>query len=231
MGTAIKSLHASHVTAVIPWMGYSKQDKEFRRGEAVSANLVAKLIEAAGFDRVITMELHSENVMPYFHIPVTELSSHGLLSSYLRQEEDIANMVVASPDKGGKSRSARFATEVGLPIVYLEKERDLATGDVVVTNVSEPVVGRDVIIFDDIINTGATAIKVSAFLKSQGAGAIYFLATHAVFAGEATAKLKASSIDRVMVTDTIQIPKEKHTSKLTVVSVAPIIAEAIRKNS
>lgn len=233
IGQAAKSLGAGRVTAVIPWMGYSKQDKAFRKGEAVSASLVAKFIEVAGFDAVMTVELHSENVVPFFHIPVTEFSTHELLGASLKSLPagkaglNLLGTIVVSPDTGGKSRSARFAKTVGLPIVYLEKDRDKVTGKVSVTGVNGDVGGKDVVIFDDIINTGATAIKISQFLKGRGAKRIFFLATHAVLAGDAAQKLGQSPIDQVVVTDTISIPKEKRFSKLTIVSVASQLADAI----
>lgn len=228
IGQAAKSLGAGQVTAVIPWMGYSKQDKAFRKGEAVSASLVAKFIEVAGFDAVMTVELHSENVVPFFHIPVTELSTHDVLRGGLSfARPPLAKLAVVSPDAGGKSRSARFAKSMGLPIVYLEKDRDKGTGKVTVTGVSGDVGGKDVVIFDDIINTGATAIKTSAFLKNHGAKRIFFLATHAVLSGDASEKLAQSPIDQVIVSDTIFIPKEKRFDKLTIVSVAPLLADAL----
>lgn len=128
---------------------------------------------------------------------------------------------------GGRSRSDRFARAVGLPIVYLMKDRDKATGHVTVTGIRGDVRGKDVVIFDDIINTGATAIKTSAFLKQRGAKRICVLATHAVLAGDAAGKLAHSPIDRVVVTDTILIPKEKLFPSLSIVSVAPLIASAL----
>jgi len=228
IGQALKNLKAARSTAVIPWLGYSKQDKEFRKGEAISAQLVAKFIEAAGFDQVITIELHSETVIPFFHIPVTELSTHALLAAAVSAETHKEKTVVVSPDSGGQSRSERFARQVGLPIVYLDKQRDLASGSVTVKSISRPVAGMTVIIFDDIINTGATAIKTSEFLKSHRAGKIFFLATHAVLAGEASRFLAQSPIDQVIVTDTIFIPPEKAFSKLKVVSTDKLLADAIR---
>ena len=228
IASAAKSLGAARVTAVIPWMGYSKQDKAFRKGEAISAQLVAHFIEAAGFDAVVTCQLHSENVIPFFHIPVTELSTQDILRGGLAvASPSIEQVTVVSPDAGGKSRSARFAQAMNLPIVYLEKERDKATGNVTVTGISGVVGSRDVVIFDDIINTGATAIKTSVFLKEHGAGRMYFLATHAVLAGEAAGELVRSPIDAVVVTDTISIPQRKQFGKLNIVSVAPLIADAI----
>lgn len=233
IGQALKSLKARHVTAVIPWLGYSKQDKEFRKGEAVSAQLVAKFIEAAGFDHVITVELHSENVVPFFHIPVQEISSHQLLVETLQKQSKLSfdHMCVVSPDTGGKSRSARFARLLNLPIVYLEKDRDKASGKVAVTGIQGNVQGKDAVIFDDIINTGATAIKTSQFLKQKGALKIYFLATHAVLAGAASLQLAESLIDQVIVADTIFIPKAKQFSKLSIISVAPLLADAISRGT
>jgi ribose-phosphate pyrophosphokinase len=230
IGSALKDLHAKSVTAVIPWMGYSKQDKAFRKGEAVSAQLVAKFIEAAGFDRVITVELHSENVLPYFRIPIVELSTHKLLAAALQRQSKLSfeHAVVVSPDIGGKSRSEQFAQAVGLPVVYLEKSRDLATGRVQVTGIQGVVKDTSVIIFDDIINTGATAAKTSEFVKKHGAKHVYFLATHAVLAGNSRAILSQSVIDTVIVTDTIIMPLIDELARISVVSVAPLLADAIR---
>lgn len=226
MATAMKDLGASSVYAVIPWMGYSKQDKAFRKGEAVSAQLVAKIIEVAGIDRVITCELHSKIVLPYFRIPVVELSTQKLLGRAI-QKNSYKSAVVVSPDKGGASRSEMFAAYIGIPIVYLSKTRNLASGEVTVTAISDSVDGKNCIIFDDIINSGATAIRTSEYLKKHGAGNIFFLATHGVLAGDAGKKLESSPIDTIVITDTINIPKDKLFAKLRIVSIAPILADAI----
>jgi len=229
MSQAVRSLGARKVTAVIPWMGYSKQDKEFRKGEAVSAQLIAKLIEVAGIDSVITIELHSENLVPFFQIPVVEITTHDLLADALKREISISNMIVVSPDRGGQGRSDRFAKHVDLATIYLEKKRDLLTGEVKVVGASSNVSGKEIVIFDDIINTASTAIRTSEYLKENGADRIHFLATHAVLAGNASVNLARSPIDRVIVTDTIYVEPEKVFSKLTVITVAPLLAEAIRK--
>ncbi|MBI5019528.1 ribose-phosphate pyrophosphokinase [Candidatus Gottesmanbacteria bacterium] len=234
LGSSLRDLHAKKVTAVIPWMGYSKQDKAFRKGEAVSAQLIAKFIEAAGFDAVITMELHSENVLPFFHIPVTELSTHTVLHHALSELVPGAvseGTVVVSPDRGGKSRSERFARAVGLPVVYLEKSRDTVTGEVRVTGIDGSVSGKPVIMFDDIINTGSTAVKTSEYVQKEGATAIYFLATHAVLAGSGAAVLAGSTISRVLVTDTVFIPENKKFATLAITSVSGIIADAIHNQT
>jgi ribose-phosphate pyrophosphokinase len=224
MATAMKDLKSANITAVIPWMGYSKQDKAFRRGEAVSAQLVAKFIETAGFNQVMTCELHSEKILPYFRIPVVELSTHKLFVRTLKRN---VPSVVVSPDMGGRNRSEAFAKEVGMPIVYLMKKRDLTSGDVTITAISERVDGKDCIIFDDIINSGATAIKSGEYLKKHGAKHIFLFATHGVLAGDAVGDLSSSYIDKIIITDTIAIPSEKKFDKLQIVSVAPILANAI----
>lgn len=225
IGQALKSLKARHITAIIPWLGYSKQDKEFRKGEAVSAQLVARFIEAAGFDQIITLELHSENLVPFFNIPVKEISTQELLAKSVK---NYAHNLVVSPDSGGQSRSEKFARNLGLEIVYADKKRNLTSGQVEIIRISTAVKNRDVIIFDDIINTGETAVKLSRFLKTKGAQKITFLATHAVMAGNATELLKASPIHEIVVTDTIFIPKGKQFTKLKIVSVADLISVEIR---
>ena len=224
IGQALKNLKADKVTAIIPWLGYSKQDKEFRKGEAVSAQLVAKFIEAAGFDNIISLELHSENLLPFFKIPFQKISTHDLLAQQIQINK---NMLVISPDKGGQGRSQNFAKKLNLPIAYVEKQRDLITGIVKVVSVSENVKGKEIIFFDDIINTGQTAIKESEYLKDKGVKKIIFLATHAVLAGDASPKLQNSPIDEIIVTDTIKIPKEKQFPKLKIISVVDLIANKI----
>ena len=230
LGQAAKDLGAKKVTAVIPWMGYSKQDKAFRKGEAISAQLVAKFIEAAGFDAVITVELHSENVIPYFGIPVTELSSHILLVEALTKQSSIhlENACVVSPDRGGKTRSEVFAKEAHLPMVYLDKARNYETGRVSITGIEGEVSGKDVVIFDDIINTGATSIEAARYLKEQGAKHIYMLATHAVLAGSAVIDLAGSVVEDVFVTDYIFVPQSKQFDRMSIISLAPILADAIQ---
>ncbi|MEK7801170.1 MAG: ribose-phosphate diphosphokinase, partial [Pseudomonadota bacterium] len=151
-----------------------------------------------------------------------------LLSQALPRGIDRTQMVVVSPDTGGKSRSEKFATTMSLPIIYLDKARNPVTGEVAVIGISADVQGRHVIIFDDIINTGATAAKTSHFLKTKGANHVYFLATHAVLAGHAPELLQKSMIDNIIVTDTIWVPQEKQFAKLSSASVAPLLADAIK---
>lgn len=256
IGDGIKRLGAKKLTAVIPWLGYSKQDKEFRKGEAVSVFLVAKFLECAGFGKVISLDLHSQKIKEYFKIPVIELSARELLGKEimnvsfwggakrriqnqgaiidsgqaLRQTQGIARMtscIVVSPDKGGVGRSEKFAKEEGLPIAHLDKTRDLVTNKVIIHGIDIDVAGKDTVIFDDIINTGGTVIETANFLHKRKAKSILFLATHAVLAGEASEKIQDSFIDKVVVTDTIYIPEEKVFPKLKIVSVADIVSNKL----
>lgn len=224
-GDALKRLGAKKITAVVPWMGYSKQDKEFRKGEAVSAQLVAKFIETAGFTGVITFDLHSPKIKEYFSIPLVELSTKNL---YQEEIDGCPSCIIVSPDKGGRNRSDNLAEILNLPVAHLDKTRDLAGGAVSIQGIDKDISGETVIIFDDIINTGSTAIATAGFLHEKGAKQIFFFATHGVFSGQATKNIQNSPIDKVVVTDTIYIPPEKVFPKLKIISVADLIAEEIQ---
>lgn len=225
LGSAAKRFGARKIIAIIPWLGYSKQDKEFRRGEAVSIQLVAKFLEATGFDGIITCELHSQKIPEYFSIPLTQVSTKQLLA---RQVKKSLKLVIVSPDKGGRSRAEDFAEDLVLPIVHLEKERDRKTGKVKVLGIDKNISGKEAVIFDDMINTGSTAIETAKFLTDKGAKKILFLATHGVLSVDAPKKLQISYINKVVVTDTISIPKEKRFPKLSIISTAGLLAKAIQ---
>lgn len=229
LGSALKRLGSKKLTAIITWMGYSKQDKEFRRGEAVSAELVARFIETAGFNKVITVELHSSKIKEYFKIPVVELSAKSLIVDELRVtgyglKDDF---IVVSPDKGGVGRSGEFAKIAGLPIAYLDKSRDLVTGKVTIHGIDKSINAKTVIIYDDIINTGSTAVETAKFLHAKGAKKIIFIGIHAVLSGMASKNIQNSFIDEAITTDTINIPKEKLFKKLKIITVKDLVANAV----
>lgn len=221
MGNAVLGLGAKSIAAIIPWLGYSKQDKEFRKGEAVSSQLVAKFIESANFSKVITLELHSELIKKYFSIPILELSTKKILADNI---DNFQSYIVISPDKGGISRSDAFAKYLNLPISYLDKARDLSSGEVKILGIDKDIKNKKAVIFDDMINTGSTAVETARFLKNQGIKKIIFLATHAILSGEASKRLQESAIDEVVVSDTIFISKEKIFPKLKIISVSDLIA-------
>lgn len=230
LGSALKRLGAKKITTIIPWMGYSKQDKEFRKGEAVSSQLLAKFIEIAGFDQVITVELHSEKIREYFKIPVQELSAKELIVGGLRVTSYGLknNLIVVSPDKGGKGRSGEFAKLAGLPIAFLDKSRDLETGKVMIHGIDKSIKGKTVVIYDDIINTGSTAVETARFLHAKGAKKIIFIGIHAVLSGDASTNIENSFIDEVISTDTINIPKDKLFGKVKVISIVDLIIKRLQ---
>lgn len=229
MGSALKKLGVGKLTVIIPWMGYSKQDKEFRKGEAISSQLVAKFIETAGFDKVITVELHSPKIKEYFKIPVVELSAKELIVKSMNGVNVLrmTDTIVVSPDKGGMGRSGEFAKMINLPIAYLDKSRDLVTGKVTIHGIDKSIKTKTVIIYDDIINTGSTAVETAKFLHQKGAKKIIFIGIHAVLSVEASKNIQKSFINEVITTDTINIPEEKLFKKLKIISVKDLIANAV----
>lgn len=230
LGSALKRLEAKNITAIIPWLGYSKQDREFRKGEAVSIELVAKLLETAGFEKIIAVELHSQTVKEYFKIPIIELSAKELVKKIILQKKE-NDFIVISPDLGGKGRSCEFARIMQWPIAYLNKKRDYSDGKVIILDIDREIKGREVIIYDDIINTGATAVETANFLQKKGAKRIIFIGVHSVLSGNAGILLQNSFIDEVITTDTIDLSKEKQFSKLKIISVDDLLTEKLRNLS
>lgn len=230
LGDALSRLGAKSLIAVIPWLGYSKQDKEFRKGEAVSSQLVAKFIEIAGFSKIITIELHSPKIKGYFKIPVIELSAKEAFVKVIQDKYPIPgdDITVISPDKGGAGRSELFVKLIGLPIAYIDKERDLTTGKVQILGIDKEIKGKTVIIYDDIINTGNTAVEIAKFLHQKRAKRVIFIGIHAVLSGNACKNIQESFIDEVLVTNTIQIPKAKMFRKLRILPIEDLIVHAIK---
>lgn len=225
MADSARRLGAQKIVGLIPWLGYSKQDREFRLGEAVSVEVIAKILSCAELSKIIFFDLHSQLIKKYFAIPIEELSAREELYRALKQDfPETFSLVIISPDKGGKGRAEKFAGNYKLPVVYLEKTRDLTTGKINYQKGSEDLSGKTAVIFDDIINRGGTVIKAADVLKEMGAENVVVLATHGVLAGEAPQSLEVSQIDKVYLTDTIYIPKERQFPKLKIVSVAQILA-------
>ncbi len=228
MADSAQRLGAKEIVGIIPWLGYSKQDKEFRVGEAVSVEVIAKILSCVKFSQIILFDLHSDLIKKYFSVPVVELSAQEELYQALKKDfPNLYQAVVVSPDKGGKGRAERFAKNYKLPVVYLEKARDLTTGKINYQKGSEDLSGKTAVIFDDIINRGGTVIKAAEVLKEMKAQKVIVLATHGVLAGEAKESLQASKVDRVYLTDTIDIPRERQFSKLKIVSIAKTLARSM----
>jgi len=225
MVDSAKRLGAKEIIAIIPWLGYSKQDKEFRRGESVSGEVIAKILTSAGLSQIIVFDLHSPKIKKFYKIPIRQLSAKKILAKKIKQ---FKNKLVISPDKGGRGRAEAFAKDNSLPIVYLKKERNLITGKITYEKLSRDLKSKTAIIFDDIINTGGTIIKSAQLLKKNKAGKIIVLATHAVLAGNAPQKLQNCPVDKIFLSDTINIPKNRQFPKLETFSIADILAQTLK---
>jgi ribose-phosphate pyrophosphokinase len=228
MCDAAKRLEARKIIAIIPYHGYARQDRIHRPGECLSASVVAKVLETVGFDKVITVSLHSDSTMGFFKVPVVHLSGLSVFDALISSVRN--DVVVVSPDAGGMKRAQKFAEEIDAPLAFIEKKRDLNQMHKITSmKVVGDVEGKSVIIVDDVIVSGGTLVNAAYMLKEKGAVQVIAAATHADFVGGANKILQESPLDQIWVTDTISIPEEKRFEKLKVVSCAPIIAEAMRK--
>ncbi len=215
---AAKDLGAERVTAIVPYLAYARQDKQFKPGEAISIRTVCKLIEHAGADDFITVDVHQEEVTRNFSIPAYNLTAMPLLGRYLNGLK-LKNPVVIGADRGASERAKQIALEMGVEYDHLEKQR--VTPEKVVTQPKRlSVANRDVVIVDDIISTGGTIIEAAKILRRQHARGIYPACTHPVLAGKALQRIRAAGIKQVIATDTIE-------HRVSAVSVAPLIANVI----
>lgn len=222
---AVKRLGAKKIIAVVPWMGYCIQDKVFRSGEPLSARVVADLIQSTKVDSLITVDLHNETTLGFFSLPLTHLSAWPLFKA--RFENQSQADVVVAPDVGALKETTKIAQELQLPLVTINKKRDLTTGKVEIVGVDGEVKGKRALIMDDFISTGGTLVQTAEYLHDQGVKEIIVAVTHHLFVPDAQEKLEKSPISKLYVTDTVanQAPRSK---KLKVVSVADLIAEAIK---
>ena len=222
---ALRRSGAKKITAVIPYLGYQRQDHIFREGEAVSLEVVATLLKWGGVDEIIAFDLHSIKIPQIFKIKLTHLSA---LPIFAKEIKKIGNdSVLVSPDMGG-IRRIKLLSEMlgGMPFAVIEKNRDLQSGKITMTGISGDV-KENTIIVDDMISTGGTIVTAANLLKSKGAKNIYVFATHAVFSKDAPKILGSSILQKVYVTDTINIPDNKKFAKLEILSVAEMIAQEL----
>ncbi|MBC8587927.1 ribose-phosphate pyrophosphokinase [Tissierellaceae bacterium BX21] len=222
---ACKRASAGRINAVIPYYGYARQDRKAKAREPITAKLVADLIQVAGADRVVAMDLHAAQIQGYFDIPVDHLSAITILANYCKGFID-KNSVIVSPDLGGVTRARTFANILDLPIAIIEKRRPKANVSEVM-NVIGDIDGKDVVLVDDIIDTAGTIVKAASVLKDYGAKKVYGCATHGVLSGSAIDGIMNSEIEKFIITDTI--PLNEKIDKIEVVSVAPLLAESIRR--
>lgn len=223
---ALERLGARHINLVIPWMGYSLQDKVFRQGEPIAAKVVANLVSNAYIKRVFLMDLHNSSTPGFFAVPTFHISAMELFVEYVHTHFESTQYVVASPDFGGLKRARVFADKLKAPLVNIDKQRDLATGEVTASGMSGgSVAGKTVLLFDDCILSGGTVVETAKLLKQQGAVAVHFLATHGLFVDGAEDRLQNSEVDTVVTTNSIT--QQHSASKMVTVDAAAILAHAI----
>jgi len=223
---ALKRASAARITAVIPYFGYARQDRKATGREPITAKLVANLLTAAGADRVITMDLHSDQIQGFFDIPLDNLRALPIIANYF-QEKRLKNVVVVSPDVGGVKRARKMASILKVPLAILDKRRE-KHNLVAEVNVIGNVRGKTAILVDDILDTGGTIMEAVSAILEKGAANTYIAIVHPVFSDPAIERIKKSNVNEVVVTNTIPLPKNKHISKIKILSVAPLLADVIR---
>ncbi|MBI2140278.1 ribose-phosphate pyrophosphokinase [Candidatus Woesearchaeota archaeon] len=222
---ALKRASAKEITAVVPYYGYSRQDRKAQPREPISARLVANMIEKAGADRLVTFDLHADQIQGFFDIPVDNLEAHPILAEHIL-DLGIRDAIVVAPDVGGAKRARRLAQLLNTNLAIIDKRRP-AHGKTEVLNIVGEVKGKNCILADDIIDTAGTISGAAKALKHKGAKDVYVCATHALFSGNAVEKLSIPEIKKVIITNSIFLEPQKRFSQLTVISLASILAESI----
>jgi ribose-phosphate pyrophosphokinase len=225
---ALKRASAKRISAVMPYYGYSRQDKKARSREPITAKLVADMFQVAGADRLITVDLHSGQVQGFFDGPVDHLTALPLLADYIRGHHE-RDLVVVAPDAGRVKTAEKMAGVLGAPLAFLHKRRSREVADTVeVREVVGEVAGLHCVLIDDEIATAGTIVQGAEVLMARGADRVTAAATHGVFSGPAIDRLKNSPIAEVVVTNTLPLPEEKRIDKIVSLSIAGIVADAIR---
>ncbi len=219
-----KRASAGYITAVIPYFGYARQDRKDKPRVPISAKMIANILQAAGVDRLMTMDLHADQIQGFFDIPVDHLSSDAIYHPYL-EKDDLSNTVFASPDVGGVKRARNFAKIFGSDLVICDKERRKANEVKKITVIGE-VEGKDIILIDDLVDTAGTLCRAADALLDKGAKSVKALCTHAVLSGNAYENINNSNLDKLIVTDTI--PLKGSSDKIEVLTASKLFARAIR---
>ena len=231
MADAFKRASAKHITAVVPYYGYARQDRKTRGREPITSKLVADLMSVAGITRVVTMDLHAAQIQGFFDIPVDHLGSASIIAKYLNQKKseiDLGDIVVVSPDLGGVTRARDLADRINAPIAIIEKRRP-RPGVAEVMNIIGDIKGKTCILIDDIVDTAGSLCGGAKALKDMGAARVYAACAHAVLTDPAVQRIQDSVISELIITNTIPLPDEKKIDKIKVLSVAPLLGEAIMR--
>jgi ribose-phosphate pyrophosphokinase len=230
---AIKRASAKRITAVVPYYGYSRQDKKVLSREPISAKLVADMLSTAGADRIVSVDLHSGQIQGFYNAPFDHLTALPLLSSYLKDQLGLhgEDVVVVAPDAGRIRTSEKLREYLHADLAYIYKRRSRHEAHKISEMrlvYEEDIAGKPCVLVDDMIDTAGTLVEGVNVLAAMGAGPIYTGATHAIFSGKARQNLEEAPIEQVIVTNTVPIPEEKQFPKLRVLSIAPLVASALR---
>ncbi|WP_100408369.1 ribose-phosphate diphosphokinase [Bacillus solitudinis] len=223
---AMKRASANTINVVMPYYGYSRQDRKARPREPITAKLIANLLETAGASSLITVDLHAPQVEGFFNIPVDQIHTVSLFSSHIKRM-NLKDMVVVAPENAGVRRARQMSNILKVPIVFMDKKRD--SSDAVKIDIIGEVKGQTAIIIDDMITTGTTVTTATNALIEKGAKAVYACCTHPILSGPAIQRIQQSPIKEVFVTNSIELPDEKNIDKITTLSIAPLIADVMNR--
>jgi len=223
---ALERLGAKGVTLIIPWLGYSLQDKVFRPGEAIAAKVVADIISNHFINRIFLLDLHNSSIPGFFSVPTHHLFADEIFIDYLKNEIDFDQALIASPDFGGIKRARIFSEKIGLEMVNIDKSRNLKTGQVTAHDLHGPSVeNKTVIVLDDVVISGSTVVESAALLKNKGAKKVYFVASHGVFCQGLT-KINNSQVDQIIVSNSIHQDYQEN-KKLKVLDLSLVFAQEL----
>jgi ribose-phosphate pyrophosphokinase len=230
MVDALKRASARSITVIMPCYGYARQDKKHAGREPISARLMADLFKTAGAGRIMSVDLHTAQIQGFFDGPVDHLWAMPMLAQYVRSRVDVGNLTIVSPDAGRVRLADQWSDHLGAPLAIIHKRRDPSVpNQVKVHELVGQVEGRTCVLVDDMIDTGGTIVQAAGALFENGAKDVLVAATHGLLSGPAVTRLRDSGISEVIVTDTLPIDDDKRFDTLTVLSIAPLIARAVRE--
>jgi ribose-phosphate pyrophosphokinase len=230
MVDALKRASAKRITVVMPFYAYARQDKKHRGREPISARLVADMFKTAGADRLITVDLHADQIQGFFDGPVDHLFAQPILAAYVKERYGDQDLAVVSPDAGRIKVAERWSSRLDAPLAFIHKTRRTDRPNETVANrVVGEVSGRICVLVDDMIDTGGTIVNAAEALVRDGAAGVVIAATHPILSGDAVDRLKNSPVTEIVVSDTLPIPDEKRFDKLTCLSIAPLLSRAIKE--
>lgn len=225
MADAFRRASARHITAIVPYYGYARQDRKARGREPITAKLMANLMECAGLTRVVTIDLHASQIQGFFDIPFDHMPGQPILAEYIK-EKQLEDLIVVSPDLGGVGRARNMAERLGCGLAIIDKRRP-EPGVAEVMNLIGNVEGKNAILVDDMVDTAGSLVEAAKAVKKFGAKGVYACVTHPILTDPALSRIAQSDITELVVTNTIPLPPAKKHPKIKVMSVAPILAETV----